>query len=82
MKSSNKIPLSEVTARLAKATGFDFRTNHLAVLIHCWTKKHPDQAPGVSTLAMRKRKDGYAWLRQSEIVDLGRYAGYDISKNR
>ncbi len=74
-----KIPLSVVCKRLAKATEYDFRMNHLAVLIHCWRKRHPDEAPDVHTLCQRKKKSSEAWLTRDEIVHLGEYAGYDIS---
>jgi hypothetical protein len=79
MKADKRIPFAEVVHRLAVATGYDFRLSHLAVLISCWRRRHPEQAPGFATLRARKRRYGYPWLSRRELIDFGRYAGYDIS---
>ena len=80
MKTTTKIPMTEVCKRLSRAINAPVGMNHLAVLMHGWTKKHPDEAPAFSTLSMRKKKDGYAWLKPPELQFLGRYAGYDLSE--
>lgn len=74
-----KIPLTTVAERLGRAMDYTIGMNHLAVLIHGWGKRHPDEAPTFSTLSMRKKKDGEAWLSRRELSDLSRYAGYDLS---
>ena len=76
-----KIPLSTVGERLSRRLNYPVGMNHLAVLIHGWRKKHPDQAPNFSTLYERKKNDGYAWLTPLETAFLGHYAGYDLSEN-
>ena len=82
MKQEKKIPLTDIVERFRKATKYDFQMNHLAVLVHGWRKKHPDQAPSVSALFERKKTDGFAWLSSSEAAFLGAYAGYPITKNQ
>ena len=81
MKPESKIPLSEVLERLSVAAKYPFGMNHLAVLIHCWAKKFPEQAPGYNALFQRKKADGYGWLTPRELSDFGSYAGYDLSKS-
>ena len=81
MKSDKKIPLTTLVLRLGTAMNYPIGMNHLAVLIHGWMKRHPDQAPLFSTLSMRKRKDGYPWLTEKETAFLSRYAGYDLTKD-
>lgn len=78
-KKTLKIPLTTVAERLGRAMNYTIGMNHLAVLIHGWAKRHPDEAPTFSTLSMRKKKDGEAWLSRRELSDLSRYAGYDLS---
>lgn len=77
---SDKVPLDEVVARFGRVLQYPFGRNHLAVLMHGWAKKHPEQAPSFAALSMRKRKDGFPWLNKRELTDLGRYAGYDITQ--
>ena len=78
MKETNKIPFTVICERLSKALGYDFRLSHLAVLMHGWRKKHPDEATEFSTLRMRKKKDGEPWLTTQEAQLLSLYAGYKI----
>jgi len=78
MKEEKKIPLTEIAKRLGRAMHYPIGMNHVAVLMHGWAKKHPEQAPTFSTLSMRKKKDGFAWLKPEEIVFLSAYAGYDL----
>ena len=80
MKTSNKIPLTELAMRLGKRMNYPIGMNHLAVLIHGWRKKRPREAPEFHVLSVRKRRDGYVWLTPRETADLSRYAGYDLSK--
>ena len=79
MKVENKIPQILLIERLSKRLNYPITNAHFAVLMHGWTKKRPDQAPPFSTLAMRKKKDGFTWLTTREVEDLSRYAGYDLS---
>ena len=78
MKKSNKITNAQICAALSRQTGYDFRPAHLAVLVACWRRKHPDQAPSVSRLSMRKHKDGFLWFSREEVAFLAQYAGYPI----
>lgn len=78
MKQSNKIPLSLIRERLSKAIDYPLGNNHIAVLVHGWMRRHPEQAPDVSTLRKRKNKDGFTWLTHREAIDLAHYAGYKI----
>ena len=80
MKTSNKIPLTELAMRLGKRMNYPIGMNHLAVLIHGWRKKRPKEAPAHGTLRERKRKDGYPWLTPREVEDLSAYAGYDLTQ--
>ena len=75
-----KIPLTEVTERLGRRLNYHVGMNHLAVLIHGWRKKHPDQAPSFEALRQRKIKDGWPWLTPAETAFLSAYAGYDLTK--
>ena len=79
MKTENKIPLNTICERFAKRLNYNFITAHLAVLMHCWRNKHPDEAPSFDRLKHRKFNDGYAWLNPRELTDLSRYAGYDVT---
>ena len=81
MKEEKKIPLTSIAEALGKAMDYPIGMNHLAVLMHVWMKRHPDEAPTFSTLRMRKKKDGYPWLRSEELALLERYAGYPIAQN-
>ena len=81
MKADKKIPFTTLIERLEKALNYPVGMNHLAILIHGWSKRHPEQAPLFSTLSMRKRKDGYPWLTETETHFLSRYAGYDLTKD-
>ena len=81
MRQTNKIPLTTLLERLSTAMNYPLGMNHLAVLIHGWMKKHPEQAPLFSTLSMRKRKDGYPWLNEQETRFFSEYAGYDLTKD-
>ena len=78
MKQQNKIFFSTIMQRLSQQVGFEVRPNRLAVLIHGWMKKHPEQAPSYNTLFARKKKDGQPWLSRQETDNLARYAGYQI----
>ena len=79
MRKSLKIPLSEVCKRLGKAMNYTVGMNHIAILMHGWQKRRPDEAPTFSTLSMRKKNDGEAWLSQRELTALSSYAGYDLT---
>ena len=79
MKKELKIPASVLIARLGKRLHYPVTNAHLAVLMHGWTKKHPEQAPSFGTLRVRKSTDGFLWFRQQEVADLSAYAGYDLS---
>ena len=80
MKQDKKIYQSELISRLRRALKYPIGVNHFAVLMHGWMKKHPDTAPNVHTLFVRKRTDGELWLRAEEVDDLSSYAGYDLRK--
>ena len=78
MKQERKIPFTVICQRLSKAIKAPVGMNHLAILMHGWHKRHPDEAPPFGTLRMRKKKDGYPWLTTQEAQLLGVYAGYKI----
>ena len=81
MKQSKKIPLDILIERLGKRLDYPVTNAHLAVLIHGWHKKHPDQAPCFETLRIRKKRDGVTWFTQQEVRDLSDYAGYDLTSD-
>ena len=81
MKKENKIPLTSIAEALGKAMDYPFGMNHLAVLMHVWMKRRPDEAPSFETLRVRKQRDGYSWLKSDELALFERYAGYPISEN-
>ena len=78
MKKSNKITNAQICAALSRQTGYDFRPAHLAVLVACWRRKHPDQAPSVAQLSARKKRSGFLWFNSKEVDLLAQYAGYPI----
>ena len=80
MRQTNKIPLTTLLERLSTAMNYPLGMNHLAVLIHGWMKKRPLEAPTVTTMRVRKKREGFAWLSPSETADFSRYAGYDLTK--
>ena len=79
MTQDNKTPLTTLCERLTRHVGVPIGRNHLAVLMHGWTKKHPEQAPDFHRLSMRKKNDGFAWLNPRELRFLSNYAGYDLT---
>ena len=79
MKKENKISQAVLIERLGNKMRYPIRENHFAVLMSGWMKKKPDQAPDVATLRVRKNRDGYVWLKPSEVADLSTYAGYDLT---
>ena len=79
MKAENKISQAVLIERLGNKMHYPIRVNHFAVLMSGWMKKRPDQAPDVATLRVRKNRDGYVWLKPSEVADLSTYAGYDLT---
>ena len=81
MKEEKKIPLTSIAEALGKAMNYPIGMNHLAVLMHVWMKRRPDEAPCFGTLRIRKQRDGYAWLKSEELALLERYAGYPIAEN-
>ena len=81
MRSENKISQDQLIRRLSKRMKYPIGVNHFAVLIHGWLKKKPDQAPDVSTMRVRKSRDGYLWFNPREVEDLSRYAGYDLTRD-
>ena len=78
MKKEKKIPMTSLVERLGVALEYPIGMNHLAVLIHGWTKNHPEQAPTYATLRIRKHRDGFAWLKADEVQNLSKYAGYKL----
>ena len=80
MKTEKKLALSVLLERLSKAMVYPLGMNHLAVLLHGWMKRRPDEAPTVATMRVRKQRDGFAWLTPKETADFSRYAGYDLTK--
>ena len=81
MKTENKTSAKTIIDRLGKRLDYPITNAHLATLVHCWTKRHPDQAPSFSTLRQRKSTDGFLWFRPQEVKDLSDYAGYDLTKD-
>ena len=81
MEKTLKIPLTTITERLGRALNHSIGMNHMAVLMHGWRKHRPHEAPSFSTLAMRKKNDGFPWLTSYEAEDLSRYAGYDLTQD-
>ena len=81
MKEDKKIPLTSIAEALGTAMEYPIGMNHLAVLLHVWMKRRPDEAPTFSTLRIRKQRNGYAWLKNDELALFERYAGYPIAKN-
>ena len=79
MKAENKIPLTDLALRLGQRLNYPIGMNHLAVLIHCWRKRHPDEAPSHSVLHERKKADGFAWFTPYELQAFSRYEGYDLN---
>ena len=79
MREEKKISLEVVLERLQVAGNYPFGMNHLAVLIHCWRKRHPDEAPSHSVLYERKKADGFAWFTPYELQAFSRYEGYDLN---
>ena len=79
MSTDKKISQSVLIERLGKKMQYPIGVNHFAVLMSGWIKKRPDQAPDISTLRVRKTRDGYVWLKPSEVADLSKYAGYDLT---
>ena len=79
MRENKKISQAVLIERLGKKMHYPIGVNHFAVLMSGWMKKRPDQAPDVATLRVRKNRDGYVWLKLSEVADLSVYAGYDLT---
>ena len=79
MRAENKISQAVLIERLGKRLNYPIGVNHFAVLMSGWMKKRPEQAPDVATLRVRKNREGYVWLKPSEVADLSVYAGYDLS---
>ena len=80
MREEKKISFWEITRRLSEVTGYTYTIGNIAVLMHGWTKKHPEQAPGVARLRVRKLRDGYGWLNPSELAHFSAYVGYDLTE--
>ena len=81
MIQDQKIPQSVLIQRLAKRLNYPVTIAHFAVLMHGWAKQHPEQAPLVGTLRMRKHNDGFLWFKPPEVADLSLYAGYDLTSD-
>ena len=81
MRENKKISQAVLIERLSKKLHYPIGVNHFAVLMSGWMKKRPEQAPDVSTLRVRKNREGYVWLKPSEVADLSTYAGYDLTRD-
>ena len=81
MRKEKKIPATVIIERLGKRLNYPINRAHLATLVHCWTKKHPDEAPTFGTLRIRKKRDGFLWFSAQEVRDLSAYAGYDMTED-
>ena len=79
MKQNKKISFKEIVRRLGDAADYTYTIGDIAVLMHGWTKKHPEQAPGVAKLRVRRMRDGYGWLSPSELAHFSVYVGYDLT---
>lgn len=79
MKAKNKITVQTLTERLSQAEVWPYTTNQLRDLIDCWVR-HPEyKSPARSTLTARIKKDGYLWLKKSELHSFSQYCGYDLT---
>ena len=82
MKQNKKISFREIAVRLGEAADYTYTLDDVAILMYGWTKKHPDQAPGVQKLNVRRHRNGFRWLNPSELAHFSAYVGYDLtSKN-
>lgn len=81
MNENKKISQAVLIERLGKKIHYPIGVNHFAVLMHGWIKKRPEQAPDITTLRVRKNREGYVWLKPSEVADLSVYAGYDLTRD-
>ena len=81
MKQEKKIPMTVLIERLGKRLHYPVTYAHFGVLMHGWGKHRPDEAPEFSTLRYRKRRDGFLWFTAQEVVNLSRYAGYDLTSD-
>ena len=81
MNNDKKIAQDVLIERLGKRLNYPVTRAHFAVLVHGWSRKHPDQAPLFATLRYRKKREGYLWFNPTEVQDLSAYAGYDLTQD-
>ena len=81
MNNEKKIAQAVLIERLGKRLNYPITRAHFAVLVHGWSRKHPEQAPLFATLRIRKKREGYLWFSPSEVQNLSAYAGYDLTED-
>ena len=79
MNPEKKIAQAVLIERLGKRLNYPITNAHFAVLVHGWSRKHPEQAPLFATLRNRKKREGYLWFSPNEVRNLSAYAGYDLT---
>ena len=73
-----KYSLEQLAASLEKAIHCDVGIYGLNVLLYGWRKKTGLAANTI--LRERKRKHGFQFLYEDEVILFSKYAGYDLTK--
>lgn len=79
MKKEYKVTVQTLTERLSQVKVWPYTTKQLRDLIDCWVKHPRYKSPGRSTLTARIKKDGYLWLKDSELNSFSQYCGSDLT---
>ena len=73
-----KYSMAQLAANLEKAIHCDVGIYGLNILLYGWRRKYT--ALTSATLSERKRKYGFQFLYEDEVILFSKYAGYDLTK--
>ena len=80
MKENNKIPLTLLRDELHRQVHCEDPEKAIQTALYGWIRHPGYESPARTTMNVRIRKDGYAWLKPDEVPSFEDYVGLKMRK--